>query len=125
MKHFIYFLTLSFLLTNPAFAAHGKNHNHSKDMDAPVLSNAKKVANADCKNKVNIDVNGLVCDFCARAVEKVFSKRKEVLAIDVDLDNGKIVIAMKNGKSIDDATLTKLITDSGYDVVKVNKGCDE
>lgn len=125
MKHFICFLTLSLLLINPSFASHGKNHDHSKDMNSEVLSNAKKVASADCKNKVNIDVNGLVCDFCARAVEKVFSKREEVSAIDVNLDKGKIVIAMKDGKSIDNTTLTKLITDSGYDVVKINKDCDE
>ena len=94
------FVILFFFATNQSFA----------------LSN-------NCKNIVNVDVNGLVCDFCARAIEKVFSKREEVAAIGVNLDKGKIEITMKNGKIITDDILRKLITDSGYDVVKINKGC--
>ena len=125
MKYFIYFLTLLILFINISFEYSRMNHDHSKDMNSPVLSNPEKVARADCDNKVNIDVNGLVCDFCARAVEKVFSKREEVLAIDIDLYEGKVVVVMNKGKTIDDATLAKLITDSGYDLVKINKGCDE
>lgn len=125
MKYFISFLALSFLSINPAFGAHNKNHNHSQDMNSLALSDAKKISNMDCENKIDIDVNGLVCDFCARAIEKVFSKREEVAVIDVNLNKGKIVIATKDGKSIDNPTLTKLITDSGYDVVKIKQGCHE
>jgi len=79
----------------------------------------------DCKNKVYVEVNGMVCDFCARAIEKVFSKKDEVQSIDVNLDEGKIIITMKDKKTITDADLTKLITDSGYDVVEIKQGCDE
>ena len=35
---------------------------------------------------VVVDVLGVVCDFCATAMNKVFSKRDEVAAIYVDLD---------------------------------------
>lgn len=33
--------------------------------------------NIECakKNSVNVDVNGMVCDFCARALEKVFFRK--------------------------------------------------
>ncbi len=125
MKKLICIFTLSFLLTNSSFAAHGKTHDHSNDVNSEILSDSKKIAKTSCKNLVNIDVNGLVCDFCARAVEKVFSKKSEVSAIDVNLDKGKIFIAMKNGENISDSNLTKLITDSGYDVVKISRGCNE
>ena len=70
---------------------------------------------------VNVTVNGLVCDFCARALEKVFSKRKEVDSINVDLDNALVQIFVKQDESIDDETLTKLITDSGYNVTKIER----
>lgn len=82
-------------------------------------------ADESCKNKIYVDVNGMVCDFCARAIEKVFSKRPEASGVKVNLDEGTIIITMKNAKSISDSTLTQLITDSGYDVVKIKKGCDE
>ena len=62
------------------------------------------------------DVNGLVCDFCARALEKVFGKQEEVNNINVDLDTKIITINFKDGKSLTDEAVTKLITDSGYDV---------
>ena len=76
-----------------------------------------------CEDTINIKVNGLVCDFCARALEKVFGKRDDVNGISVDLDSGLVVVDMKAGQTIDDETLTALITDSGYNVREINKGC--
>ena len=79
--------------------------------------------NIECakNNSVNVDVNGMVCDFCARALEKVFSKKQEVAEIDVDLNNGKISINFHHGYSLDDSLIQKLVTNSGYDVVKINR----
>lgn len=87
-----------------------------------VLNSDSASAEEQC-NTVNVKVNGLVCDFCARALEKVFSKREEVSGIKVDLNNGNVLVNVKPGNNIDDATLTKLITDSGYSVTGINRGC--
>lgn len=76
-----------------------------------------------CADTINVKVNGLVCDFCARALEKVFGKRDDVADINVDLDNGLVNVAMKPGQTIYDETLTRLITDSGYNVREIQKGC--
>ncbi len=76
-----------------------------------------------CKDTVNVKVSGLVCDFCARALEKVFGKREEVSGIKVDLDKGDIRINLKPGKTLDDETVKQLVTDSGYNVTAINKGC--
>ena len=65
---------------------------------------------------VYADVNGLVCDFCARAIEKVFSKRSEVNAINIDLDEKVIMIHFAEDQSLADATIIEMINDSGYDV---------
>lgn len=65
---------------------------------------------------VYADVNGLVCDFCARALEKVFGKKEAVDNIKVDLDTKVITIHFNEGQSLDEETITKLITDSGYNV---------
>ena len=77
---------------------------------------------ASC-NQVVVDVNGLVCDFCARAIEKVFRKRDEVASVKVDLDNARVEIMMKETKTIDDRVLTGLITDSGYNVRGISRDC--
>jgi len=87
------------------------------------ISAFSESGNLECakKNSVNVDVNGMVCDFCARALEKVFSEKQEVDAIDVDLDNGRISINFNNGADLEDSTIQKLVTNSGYDVVKINR----
>ncbi len=68
------------------------------------------------------DVDGLVCDFCARALEKVFSKQEAVESITVDLDEKTITIHFNEGQKLDDATITQLITDSGYNVREIRHG---
>lgn len=67
-------------------------------------------------NTVQVKINGLVCDFCARSMEKLFGKRDEVAGIAVNLDTKLVTINLKDGKTIDDATITQLITDAGYSV---------
>lgn len=71
--------------------------------------------------KAVVHINGLVCDFCARSLEKTFGKRAEVSGIQVDLTAKTATIDFKDGQSIDDSTITGLITDSGYAVVGIDR----
>ena len=47
-----------------------------------------------------VNVKGMVCDFCARGIEKTFKKDISVKKIDVDLSKGKVLIAYNNNKKI-------------------------
>lgn len=121
------FSTLSIITFLAIAPAYGGHHDHSS-MDHTGHTNAKpssdaKELDADCEDIISVKVDGLVCDFCARALEKVFGKRDDVKGIEVDLDSGNVVVAMKPGQTIDNDTLTQLITDSGYNVRKIEKGC--
>lgn len=62
-------------------------------------------------------VNGLVCDFCAQALKKVFKKQDAVASLDVNMDKGEVSIILKPGKNLAEKTLKTLITDSGYSYV--------
>ncbi len=70
---------------------------------------------------ISVDVNGLVCDFCAQAVKKVIGKQDGVANVDVDLAAKKVVISLDDGADLSDETVKALITDSGYDVVAINR----
>ena len=70
---------------------------------------------------LKISVNGLVCDFCARSIEKLFRKKESVESINVDLENMLITIYLKKGKNINNTIVTQLIKDSGYDVTEINR----
>ena len=72
-------------------------------------------------NTAKVSVNGLVCDFCARALEKVFSRQEAVNDIAVDLDSKIITVNFKEGQSLDDDRITELVTDSGYNVEEITR----
>jgi len=119
MRLFLYSLiTTLLLLTSPAFANHA-GHDHSQMTEADLKKQVPGAATSD--HTITVQINGLVCDFCARALEKVFGKREEVTGIDVNLDTKIVTIGFKKNSDIDDATITKLITDAGYNVVKINR----
>ncbi len=68
---------------------------------------------------VRVSVNGLVCDFCARSIEKLFSKKESVDSINVNLEKMLITINLKIGKVLNDDTIKEVIRNSGYDVTEI------
>tara|TARA_B100000035_G_scaffold257202_1_gene227279 strand:+ start:822 stop:1127 length:306 start_codon:yes stop_codon:yes gene_type:complete len=79
-------------------------------------------SNADDKDifgEIHVSVNGLVCDFCAQSIQKLFNKEESVEAVDINMDEGMIKIDLKDGHNMDDNLITKLITDSGYNVERI------
>lgn len=93
----------------------GSNHaGHGKPAAA---AEAGAVQGADAVVKVN----GLVCDFCVQALTKTFRKRAEVRDFAVNLDAKELRMAFKPGKSLDDATIRKLVTNAGYNVVGITR----
>lgn len=70
---------------------------------------------------IRVTVNGLVCDFCAVSMKKIFMKKDSVSAVDVNLTTKIVQIDLKPGKALDDAEIKKGITDAGYDVVSIKR----
>ena len=73
---------------------------------------------SDCKIAV-VSVMGMVCDFSARGIEKTFKKDKSVLKIDVDLGQGKVVIAYEKSKEIDFDKIKNKILINGQNATKI------
>ena len=61
----------------------------------------KFTKNLSTCNIAVVSVTGMVCDFCARGIEKTFKKDKSVLAVDVDLAKGKVLVAFEKSREID------------------------
>jgi len=70
---------------------------------------------------VTAKVNGMVCDFCARAVTKVFGKEDAVESVHVDLDSGEIHVTLKSGAELSDERVAALVKKSGYDLVSIDR----
>lgn len=109
MKKLTLLLTaLTFTFAMPAYAE--SPDQSSKQEQVSMLS-----------GDVHVSVNGLVCDFCARALEKVFSKEEAVNNIDVNLDTKIITVNFNERQSLDDETITQLINDAGYNVEGIHR----
>ncbi len=100
----LFFLTLAALglMTIPAFANHGGDHTHA----------SKTIA---------VKVDGMVCDFCARALEKVFYQQDGVEGVDVNLDSHIVTLDITEDAQLSDELINKLIADSGYNPVSIER----
>jgi len=70
---------------------------------------------------IKAKVNGMVCGFCATGIEKTFKAQPEVKTVNVDLQSKLVTVATKEGQTIDDAKLKKLIGNAGYSVVSIDR----
>lgn len=68
---------------------------------------------------VTVYVKGMVCDFCAQSLKKVFGKKDAVDYINVDLDTQTIEVFFKNGQQLSDSDIKEAITWGGYDLVNI------
>lgn len=70
---------------------------------------------------VVVKVDGMVCDFCAQSLEKVFGKEDSVNAIVVSLDDQTVTIDTKDSQMISDEKIKELIEWGGYDLVSIDR----
>jgi len=70
---------------------------------------------------LRIEVNGLVCAFCADGITRAFKKDDATAEVFVSLENKLVAVGLKDGQDIADATATKLLTDAGYTVVGIQR----
>jgi len=70
---------------------------------------------------LTVAVEGMVCDFCAQAIQKVFLKKEQVAGITVDLDNQNVIIALKEDTDITDNIIEDLFINAGYNVSEINR----
>jgi mercuric ion binding protein len=70
---------------------------------------------------VEMEVNGLVCGFCAQGIEKTLKALPATEGVFVSLENRLVAVKLKDGNDIDDAALRKALKDSGYTVVAIRR----
>ena len=106
--------------TDSDHAAHGGHHAAG----GPVLTRTDDIesALAEGGEPIVADVLGVVCDFCAMAMNKIFGKREEVAAIYVDLDTKALSLVLTPGASMSDQTIADLAVQAGYRIAEVRRG---
>ncbi len=87
--------------------------NHTAEIHEALMAGGEPIA---------VDVLGVVCDFCAIAMNKVFKKQKEVAAVYVDLDTKILSIVTQAGETLGDSDIEYLAEQAGYRIAEVRRG---
>lgn len=100
------------------------SHDGYESEARPALTHTEDIDSALAKGGEPIvaDVLGVVCDFCALAMNKIFSKREEVAAIYVDLDTKALSLVLAPGASLSDQTIADLAIQAGYRIADIRRG---
>jgi copper chaperone CopZ len=87
-----------------------------------VLSSLLLVASASAQAAtIEMQVNGLVCAFCAQGIEKQLRKFPATADVIVSLEHKLVAVALKDGQEIPDTELRRALTNAGYTVKAVQR----
>ena len=67
------------------------------------------------------DVLGVVCDFCAIAMNKIFGDQPEVAAVYVDLDTKALSLVLSPSSSLSDTVIADLAVQAGYRIAAIRR----
>ena len=110
---------------------HADHHNDEGEAGAdtsnsthPVMTHTDAISDALAEGGEPIvaDVLGVVCDFCALAMNKIFGQREEITAEYVDLDTKALNLVLIPGATLSDETIAELAVQAGYRVAAVRRG---
>lgn len=67
------------------------------------------------------EVNGMVCAFCAKGIEKKLNALPQKQSAYVDLKSRMVALQLKEGQDVSDEGFIKIIQDAGYSVSKLER----
>ena len=66
-----------------------------------------------------IEVNGMVCAFCAQGIEKSLNNIATTKDVYVNLDEGFVILESQS-EGVAEDKIKKIIVDAGYDVTQIS-----
>ena len=68
-------------------------------------------------SSLKLQVNGMVCSFCAQGIEKRLKSLPDTGAIFIDLRNNVVAVEPRAGQKLDAQRVAAEVREAGYDVV--------
>ena len=117
----VIFILFVFGKSASAETEHVHNHDTTATPSVTVATERYEGFVKDLKDSkvAVVNVIGMVCDFCARGIEKTFNKDEFVRKVDVDLANGQVLIAYSADKLINQKEISELILANGQNVTGI------
>lgn len=84
----------------------------------PLMACASK---AIPENGIRLQIDGMTCEPCADTLIKKFSKEKAIESANVDWETGEGVIIQKQGQTLKDVEIEKIVDWSGFDLISIER----
>ena len=65
-----------------------------------------------------LKVDGLACPFCAYGIEKKLSALNGVERLETNINDGTVIVVMKDGAKLDEAAVKQAVKDAGFTLKK-------
>ncbi len=75
---------------------------------------ALPIAALSAANVYELKVDGLACPFCAYGIERKLSAIEGVIKVAVDIKEGKVIVTMAEGATLDEEAARKAVTEAGF-----------
>ncbi len=70
---------------------------------------------------VTAQVKGMVCDFCARGLEKIFNNYDDVKSIDINLEKSTVSIELLANSALSNKKITEIIQNNGITTIHIER----
>jgi cation transport ATPase len=84
---------------------------------AAALGLPAATAMAQAASSLKLQVNGMVCSFCAQGIEKRLKGIPEAGAIFIDLRSKVVAVEQRTGQTLNTERVATEVREAGYDVV--------
>jgi mercuric ion binding protein len=91
------------------------------EMKTILLALLLTLSGAAQARSVEMEVNGLVCAFCAQGIQKAIRKFPATQDVFVNLEHRIVAVQLKDGQDIADDALRGAVTDAGYTTVRIQR----
>jgi cation transport ATPase len=68
---------------------------------------------------IKVNVNGMVCAFCAQGIEKKMRALSQTQDVYVNLKQRIVAVELKEGQTLSNDKVKAIIKDAGYDVTSI------
>lgn len=65
-----------------------------------------------------LQVDGLACPFCAYGIEKKLSALAGVERLEINIEDGSVIVTMRDGMSLDQASAREAVNAAGFSLRK-------
>ena len=125
MKRFFVVAVVMMLVTTPGYAYSDTTVLVGEPAEVASSNESEHASVREIQaNHLVIDVNGVVCSFCAYGLEKALGKLSSIDAsmygngVLVDIESQRVSLALLGERAIDFADIFERIKDAGYDPVR-------